>query len=231
MRPFELIRKADTIQIVHLVANENPQTIALLLSYLDPPKAAAVLAALPNALQVEVITRMANMESVIPEYIREAEMILERRLNKLGMTDQTAVGGIDAVVQIINCVDRGTERNIFETLDVLDPELSENIKKNMFMFEDLVKLSNQAIQRVLKEVHQSDIAIALKGATEDVKNVILGNLSKRLQEQILDELEVMGPMRLKDVEQAQQKIVNAVRALEDSGEIIVTRGDGSDVLI
>lgn len=231
VRPFEMIRKADTIQIVHLVANENPQTIALLLSYLDPPKAAAVLAALPNAMQVEVITRMANMESVIPEYIREAELILERRLNKLGMTDQTAVGGIDAVVQIINCVDRGTERSIFEALDVLDPELSENIKKNMFMFEDIVKLSNQAIQRVLKEVQQHDIAVALKGATEEVRNTILANLSKRLQEQIMDELEIMGPMRLKDVEHAQQKIVNAVRALEESGEIIITRGDSSDVLL
>lgn len=231
VRPFEFVRKADTMQIVHLVANENPQTIALLLSYLEPKKAAGVLAALPNEQQVEVVTRMANMESVIPEYIRDAEMILEQRLAKMGMSDQTTVGGIDAVVKIINSVDRGTEKNILESLDVVDPDLSENIKKNMFVFEDIAKLSNQAIQRVLKDVQQSDIAIALKGATEEVKSIIMGNLSKRLQEMIADDLQVMGPMRMKDVEEAQQRIVNAVRTLEENGEIIVSRGDSSDVLI
>jgi flagellar motor switch protein FliG len=231
VRPFEYVRKADVMQITHLVANENPQTIALLLSYLEPKKAAGVLAALPADLQVEVVTRMANMESVIPEYIREAEMILEQRLAKMGMSDQTAVGGIDAVVKIINSVDRGTEKSILESLDILDPELSENIKKSMFVFEDIAKLSNQAIQRVLKDVQQSDIAIALKGANEEVKNAIMNNLSKRMQEMILDDLSVMGPMRVKDVEEAQQRIVNTVRALEESGEIIVSRGDDSDVLI
>ena len=231
VRPFEFIRKADVMQIVHLVANENPQTIALLLSYLEPKKASGVLEALPNDQQVEVVTRMANMESVIPEYIREAEMILEQRLAKMGMSDQTAVGGLDAVVKIINSVDRGTEKNILESLDILDPELSENIKKSMFVFEDITKLSNQAIQRVLKDVQQSDIAIALKGANEEVKGAIMGNLSKRLQEMIADDLSVMGPMRVKDVEDAQQRIVNAVRALEENGEIIISRGDDSDVLI
>jgi flagellar motor switch protein FliG len=174
---------------------------------------------------------MANMESVIPEYIREAEMILEQRLAKMGMSDQTTVGGLDAVVKIINSVDRGTEKNILESLDIIDPELSENIKRSMFVFEDIAKLSNQAIQRVLKDVEQSDIAIALKGANEEVKSAIMSNLSKRLQEMILDDLEVMGPMKIRDVESAQQKIVNSVRSLEESGEIIVSRGDGSDVLI
>jgi flagellar motor switch protein FliG len=231
VRPFEFVRKADTMQILHLVANENPQTIALLMSYLEPKKASSVLAALPNELQVDVVTRMANMESVIPEYIREAEMILEQRLAKMGMSDQTTVGGLDAVVKIINSVDRGTEKNILESLDILDPDLSESIKKNMFVFEDIAKLSNQAIQRVLKDVQQGDIAISLKGANEEVKGVIMGNLSKRLQEMIADDLSVMGPMRMKDVEDAQQRIVNAVRALEENGEIIVSRGDSSDVLI
>lgn len=231
VRPFEFIRKADTMQIVHLVANENPQTIALLLSYLEPKKASGVLEALPNDLQVEVVTRMANMESVIPEYIREAEMILEQRLAKMGMSDQTTVGGLDAVVKIINSVDRGTEKHILESLDILDPDLSENIKKNMFVFEDIAKLSNQAIQRVLKDVQQSDIAISLKGANAEVRGVIMGNLSKRLQEMIADDLSVMGPMRMKDVEDAQQRIVNAVRALEENGEIIVSRGGDSDVLV
>lgn len=231
VRPFEFIRKADTMQIVHLVANENPQTIALLMSYLEPKKASSVLAVLPNEQQVEVVTRMASMESVIPEYIREAEMILEHRLAKMGMSDQATVGGLDAVVKIINSVDRGTEKNILERLDILDPDLSENIKRNMFVFEDIAKLSNQAIQRVLKDVQQSDIAVALKGTNEEVKNAIMSNLSKRLQEMIADDLQVMGPMRMKDVEEAQQKIVNTVRVLEENGEIIVSRGDASDVLV
>jgi flagellar motor switch protein FliG len=231
VRPFEFVRKADVMQIVHLVANENPQTIALLLSYLDPKKAALVLTELPPEMQVDIVTRMANMESVIPEYIREAEMILEQRLARMGMADQTNVGGLDTVVKIINCVDRGTEKNILESLDMIDAELAEDIRRKMFVFEDITKLSTQAIQRVLKEVDQQDIAIALKGATEEVKNFIMSNLSKRLQEMIEDDLQVMGPMRLRDVEEAQQKIVNAVRALEESGEIIVSRGDDSDVLI
>jgi flagellar motor switch protein FliG len=231
VRPFEFVRKADVMQIVHLIANENPQTIALLLSYLEPKKASGVLAALPGDMQVDVVTRMANMESVIPEYIREAEMILEQRLAKMGMSDQTMVGGLDAVVKIINSVDRGTEKNILESLDILDPELSENIKKSMFVFEDIAKLSNQAIQRVLKDVQQSDIAIALKNANDEVKTAIMINLSKRLQEMIADDLSVMGPMRMKDVEDAQQRIVNTVRALEENGEIIVSRGDDSDVLV
>jgi len=231
VRPFEFVRKADQLQIVHLVSNENPQTVALLLSYLDPKKAAGVLAALNNDTQVEVVTRMANMESVIPEYIREVEMIFEQRLAKMGMTDQTAVGGIDAVVKIINCVDRGTEKYILESLDMLDAELSEEIKRCMFVFEDIAKLSNQAMQTVLKQVEQTDIAIALKGANEEVKGFIMSNLSKRLQEMIKDDLEVMGPMKMREVEEAQQKIVNTVRMLEESGEIIVSRGDGSDVLL
>lgn len=231
VRPFEFVRKADPTQILHLVANENPQTIALVLSYLDPMKAASVLSELPPEEQVEIVTRMANMESVIPDCIREAEMILEQRLARMGMSDQTSVGGLDAVVKIINCVDRGTEKNILESLDVCDAELADEIRRSMFVFEDITKLSIQAIQKVLKEVDQNDIAIALKGATEEVKSFIMSNLSTRLQEMITDDLEVMGPMRMRNVEEAQQKIVNTVRYLEDRGEIIVSRGDGSDVLI
>lgn len=231
VRPFEFVKKADSMQIVHLVANENPQTVALLLSYIEPKKAASVLAALPSEVQVDVVTRMANMESVIPEYIREAEMVLEQRLAQMGLSDQTAVGGIGSVVKIINNVDRGTEKNILESLDMLDAELAEDIRTNLFVFEDITKLSNQAIQTVLKQVDQTDITIALKGATEDVKSFIMSNISKRLQEMITDDLAVMGPMKIRDVEEAQQRIVNTVRTLEQNGEIIVMRGDGTDVLI
>lgn len=231
VRPFELIRKADSAQIVHLVANENPQTVALLLSYLDPKKASDVLSALPGDVQVEVITRMANMESVIPEYIKEVEMVFEQRLTHMGTADQTKVGGIDAVVDIINSVDRGTEKYILDQLDVVDATLSENIKRKLFVFEDIVKLTDQAVRIVLQNVDQSDITVALKGANDDVKEVIMRNLSRRVQEMIKEELEIMGPAKKKDVEDAQQKIVNIIRNLEENGEIVISRGDGSDVYI
>jgi flagellar motor switch protein FliG len=231
VRPFEFVRKASVTQIVHLISNENPQTIALLLSYLEPSKAAQVLVELPGNVQVDVVARMANMESVAPEFIREAENVMEQRLEQMGSSDQTAVGGLNSVVEMINCVDRGTERNILETLDMTDVDLADAIRKNMFVFEDIIKLSPQAIQRVLRDVDQNDLTVALKGANPEVKNFILSNLSKRQQEMILDDLEVMGPLKLKDVEAAQQKIVNVVRLLDDSGEIIVSRGDGNDVVI
>jgi flagellar motor switch protein FliG len=230
VRPFEFVRKASVTQIVHLVANENPQTIALLLSYLEASKAAQVLVELPSNVQVDVVARMANMESVVPEFIREAETVFEQKLDQMGSADQTTVGGLGSVVEMINCVDRGTERNILETLDMTDVDLADAIRKNMFVFEDIIKLSPQAMQRVLKDVDQNDLTIALKGANQEVKSFILSNLSKRQQEMITDDLEVLGPLKLRDVEEAQQKIVNVVRMLDDSGEIIVSRGD-NDVIV
>lgn len=231
VRPFEFMRTADPSHIVHIVSSENPQTIALLLSYLDRKKAALVLAELAGDVQVEVIERMANMESVVPEYIKEIERVLEQRLAQIGMADQTNVGGIDAVVQIINGVDRGTERHILGNLDVLDPDLAEKIRNSMFVFEDVVNLTNQAMQRVLEEVEQNDLVIALKSAPDNVKGFILGNLSKRRQEMLREDMEVLGPTRMRDIETAQQKIVNAVRALEERGEIIVSRGEGDDMIV
>lgn len=231
VRPFEFVRKANVTQIVNLISNENSQTIALLLSYLEPQKAAQVLVELPANVQVDVVARMANMESVAPEFIREAESILEKRLEQMGSGDQTVVGGLNSVVEMINCVDRGTERNILETLTMTDAELAEAIRKNMFVFEDIIKLSPQAMQRVLRDVNQKDLTTALKGATPEVKNFILSNLSKRQQEMVLDDLNGLGPLKLKDVESAQQKIVTAVRILDESGEIIVSRGDGNDVVV
>ncbi len=231
VRPFEFVRRADVSQVVHLIANENPQTIAMILSYLDPVKSSQVLVELENELQVDVVRRMANMESVIPEFIREAEVVLEQRLNQMGTSDQTMIGGIGSVVEIINRVDRSTERNILETLDMTDTDLAEEIRKNMFVFEDIIKLSPQSIQRVLKDVDQNELTVALKGTTDEVKEFILGNMSKRQQEMILDDLQVLGPVKVRDVEEAQQKIVNVVRFLDDSGEIIISRGDGSDVIV
>jgi flagellar motor switch protein FliG len=197
----------------------------------EPKQASEVIINLPPEVQVEVIRRIANMGSVKPEYIQEAERIMEKRLSSMGLSEKMVVGGIGSVVSIINSIDRGTEKFILETLDVSDSELAEDIRKCLFVFEDIVKLSNQAIQRVLKEVETADVTIALKGTSEEVRNAILSNLSKRLQEMILDDMEVMGPVRVKDVEAAQQRIVNAVRQLEDAGEIIVSRGEGDDVIV
>jgi len=231
VRPFEFVRKANVTQIVNLISNENSQTIALLLAYLSPTKSAQVLVELPASVQVDVVARMANMESVAPEFIREAESIMEKRLEQMGSGDQTVVGGLNSVVEMINCVDRGTERNILETLTMTDAELAEAIRKSMFVFEDIIKLSPQAMQRVLRDVDQKELTTALKGANPEVKNFILSNMSKRQQELVLDDLNDLGPLKLKDVEAAQQKIVTVVRLLDDSGEIIVSRGDGNDVVV
>ena len=230
VRPFEFIRKADSTHILNLMNNESPQTIALLLSYIEPKQASEVIVNLPPEIQVEVIRRIANMGSVQPEYIQEVERILEKRLSSMGLSEKMVVGGIEPVVGIINAIDRRTEKFILETLDVSDSDLAEDIRKCLFVFEDITKLSNQAIQRVLKDVETADVTYALKGATEEVKNSILSNLSNRLQEMILDDMQVMGPVRAKDVEAAQQRIVNSVRQLEEAGEIIVARGEGDDII-
>jgi flagellar motor switch protein FliG len=230
-RPFDFVRKADSMHILNLISNESPQTIALILSYIEPKQASEIIVNLPPEVQVEVIRRIASMGSVKPEYIQEAERILEKRLSSMGLSEKMVVGGIDSVVGIINSIDRGSEKFILESLDATDNELAEEIRKCLFVFEDIIKLSNQAIQRVLKEVETTDVTIALKGANDEVKEAILSNLSKRMQEMILDDMQVMGPVRVKDVEAAQQRIVNAVRQLEEAGEIIVSRGEGDDVIV
>ena len=231
VRPFEFVRKAESIHISNLVYNESPQTIALLLSYIDPKQAADVIINLPPDTQVEVIRRIANMASVQPEYIQEVERIMEKRLASMGLSDKTVVGGIDSVVQIINSIDRGTEKFILESLEAGDADLADDIRRRMFVFEDIIKLSNQAIQRVLKEVETADVTIALKGATEEVKKTVFANVSKRVQEMMVDDMQVMGPVRVRDVEAAQQRIVNVIRQLKEAGEIIVSRGEGDDVIV
>lgn len=231
VRPFDFIRKADATQILNVVNNEHPQTIALVLSYMDPKQSAQVLAELDPQMQTDIVRRVANMGSTSPEFVKETERILERKITSMGLMDQIAVGGIDAIVGIINSLDRGSERKILESLDMMDSDLSDEIRKRMFVFEDIAKLSSAAVQRIVSEVNNSDLAIALKTATEEVKKVIFSNTSKRLQEMIKDDMDVMGPVRVRDVEEAQQRIVNVIRTLEESGEIIVSRGEGDDMLV
>lgn len=231
VKPFDFIQKADSTQVLNFIQNEHPQTIALILSFVDSKNSAQILAALPLEKQLSVIARIANMGITSPEYIKETERILEKKLSSLNFGDQTSAGGIDSLVQILNCVDRGTERHLLEALEESDAELVEEIRKRMFIFEDIVKLESNAIQRVLKEIDNRDLAIALKGATDEVSKVIFDNISKRLQEMIHDDMEVMGPIRVRDVEEAQQKIVTIIRKLDDSGEIIITRNMEDELVV
>jgi flagellar motor switch protein FliG len=232
VRPFDFVRKADPAQILNILQNEHPQTIALTLSYLEPPQAASVIASLSAEKQIDVIARIAKMGVTAPDFIQEAERILERKLSSMGMSESMAVGGIDSIVEIINAVDRGTEKFILEQLELADGELADEIRKRLFVFEDIAKMSNQAVQRVLREVDNNDLTVALKGAgeTSDVYKLILANVSKRLAEMIKEDIEMMGPVRVRDVEEAQQKIVNTVRRLEDAGEIVTGRG-GDDMIV
>ena len=231
VRPFEFIRKTDPSQLLNFIQDEHPQTIALILSYLPASQASKVVSSLPPEKQADVARRIAQMDRTSPDVIKQVEKVLERKLSSLVNQDYTIVGGVDAIVSILNSVDRGTEKHIMETLEVEEPELADEIRKKMFVFEDILSLDDRAIQRVLRDVDNSDLALALKGATEEVQNVILNNLSKRLAVMIKEDMEYMGPVRMKDVEEAQQKIVNIIRKLEDSAEIVIARGGGDEIIV
>ena len=231
VKPFEFVRKAEASQILNFIQDEHPQTIALILSYLSPQQAALIMSALPPDRQADVAKRVATMDRTSPDVIKEVERVLETKLSSLVNQDYTVIGGVDAVVEILNAVDRGTEKHIMETLEIEDPELADEIRKKMFVFEDILLLDDRAIQRVLRDVDNNDLAVALKGSTEQVQNAIFNNLSKRLAAMIKEDMEFMGPVRMKDVEEAQQKIVNVIRKLEDSAEIVISRGGGDEIVV
>ncbi len=231
VRPFEFIRKTDATQLLNFIQDEHPQTIALILAYLPSSQAAAIVSALAQDKQADVAKRIAQMDRTSPDVIKEVEKVLERKLASLVNQDYTIVGGVDAIVEILNTVDRGTEKNIMETLDIEEPELADEIRHKMFVFEDILSLDNRSIQRVLREVDNNELAISLKGANEDVQNVIFENLSSRLASMIKEDMEFMGPVRMKDVEDAQQRIVNIIRKLEESGDIVISRGGGDEIIV
>lgn len=230
IRPFDFIRKTDPSQVLNFIQGEHPQTIALIMSYLESEQAATILSALPSERQTEVARRIAIMDSTSPEIIREIENTLEKKISSLGTQDYTSAGGINSIVEILNHVDRSTEKTILETLEVQDPVLSEEIKKLMFIFEDIIKMDDRSIQLVLREVENKDLALALKGSNEEVKDKVKKNMSKRAAEMLEEEITFLGPVRLKDVEEAQQQIVNVIRRLEDAGEIIISRGGGDEIV-
>lgn len=231
VRPFEFIRKTEPSQVLNFIQDEHPQTIAMILSYLSPGQASMILGALDPDKQADVAKRIATMDRTSPEVIKEVERVLERKLSSLINQDYTIAGGVDAIVAILNTVDRGTEKRIMESLEIEEPELADEIRKKMFVFEDILSLDDRSVQRVLREVDNNELAIALKGSNEEVQNLIFSNLSKRLASMIKEDMEFMGPVRMKDVEEAQQKIVNIIRKLEDSAEIIISRGGGDEIVV
>lgn len=231
VRPFEFVRKTDASQLLNFIQDEHPQTIALILSYLSSNQASAIISALSPEKQTDVAKRIAQMDRTSPDVIKEVEKVLEQKLASLVNQDYTIVGGVDSIVDILNTVDRGTEKHIMESLEIEDPELADEIRKKMFVFEDILSLDDRSIQRVLREVDNNELAVALKGSNEEVQNLIFSNLSKRLATMIREDMDFMGPVRMKDVEEAQQKIVNIIRKLEDSAEIIISRGGGDEIVV
>ena len=231
IRPFDFARKTDPSQLLNFIQNEHPQTIALIMAYLQADQSAAILSALPSDRQVDVAKRIAMMDRTSPDVIKEVEKILESKLSSLVNQDYTIIGGVDSVVEILNTVDRSTEKHIMETLEIDEPELADEIRKKMFVFEDILMLDDRSIQRVLRDVDNNDLALACKSANEQVQNAIFNNLSKRLAVMIKEDMDFMGPVRMKDVEEAQQKIVNIIRKLEDSGEIVISRGGGDEIVV
>ncbi len=230
-KPFDFIRRSDPAHLINFIQNEHPQTIALILSYLDAQKSAQILSALPHESQAEIAKRIATMDRTSPEILREVERVLERRLSTLASEDYTSAGGIDTVVAILNNADRATERNIIEALEEDDPDLAEEIKKKMFVFEDIITLDDRSIQRVMRHVDTSDLAKALKAVDPEVQDKIFRNMSKRAASMLKEDMEYMGPIRLKDVEEAQQKIVNIIRKLEEQGEIVLSRGAEDEIIV
>ena len=229
--PFAFLAKTEGENLMTFIQDEHPQTIALILSHLAPNKSAEIMAGLPAAKQVEVVSRIANMDNTNPEVIKEVEKGLEMRLS--GVVSQTfqKVGGVEAVADILNLADRSTEKGILEALESEDPDLVEQIRRLMFVFEDVMLVDDKGIQIVLKEIENDELALALKTASPDLRDKIFRNMSERAAQLIQEEMEYMGPVRVSDVENAQQKIVDVVRRLEDAGEIIISGRGGEKELI
>ncbi|MBE3518699.1 MAG: flagellar motor switch protein FliG [Firmicutes bacterium] len=233
VRPFDFTRRADPSQLVNFLSGESPQTIALVLSYMNPAQAAQVLSALEPEVQVDVAKRIATMDRTIPDLVKEVERVLERRIvSAVGGRDYAQAGGIQTIVDILNQVDRQTEKTILNSLEMDNPELADEIKRRMFLFEDIVYLDDRSVQRFLREVDlQRDLPLALKNASEEVKAKIFRNMSSRAVEMLKENIAYLGPVRLRDVDEAQQRIVSLIRRLEEQGEIILGRGRGGEEII
>jgi len=227
--PFEFLKRADPAQICSFIQDEHPQTIALILAHLNPQISSVILSSLPQEIRADVVVRIAAMDRTPPEIVREVERVLERKMASVFSQGFTFAGGVKEVAEILNRIDRNAEKTIMADLEERDPELADEIARLMFTFDDLVYVEDGGIQKALREIETKDLAMALKSASEEVKEKVFRNMSERAREMILEEIEFMGPVRLKQVEEAQQKIVSVVRRLEDAGELVVQgRGGGSE---
>lgn len=231
VRPFDFIQKTESEQILNFIQGEHPQIIALIVSYLPANKAGEIFRNLPEEKQVDIARRIASMERTSPEMIREVERVLERKLSTVVGQDYTSAGGLDTLIEMLANVDRGTEKTIIESLSETDPELAEEIRKRMFVFEDVILLDDRAVQQVLKSVESKDLSMALKGSSEDVSEKIFKNMSKRAADMLREDMEFAGPVRVKDVQEAQQRIVNVIRKLEETGEIVIARGGEDEMIV
>lgn len=230
MRPFEFIRKSSVKNLFSFLQHERPQTIALILSYADSDQAAAVISEMPKEKRIKVVESVARMESASPEAIKIVEDTLKKKFENILTTDYTTIGGIDYIADVMNHMDRSNEKFIFDELGKTDGELAETIRKKMFVFEDIVSMDNRSIQRFIRECDIKDIVYALKGSDDAVKDLIFANVSSRMAESIQSDLEVTVNVRLRDVEEAQQRIVTVIRRLEEAGELIIVKS-GKDEII
>lgn len=231
VRPFDFARKANPVHLINYIQDENPQTIALILAHLDSEQAAKIISELEPEKQAEVAYRMAVMDSTSPRIIKKVEHVLEKQLSAVVSRDYTSTGGVKSVVEILNRVDRATEKKIIEELEDREADLAEQVKKLMFVFEDIIQLDDRYVQIILREVDTHDLAMALKGATDNLYRKIEHNISKRAADNLKEEIEFLGPVRIRDVEETQQKIVSIIRVLEDQGQIIISRGEDSQLIV
>jgi flagellar motor switch protein FliG len=229
--PFAFLQRAESGNLLTFIQGEHPQTIALILAHLPSGQAAEILSGLPSKKQIEVVRRVANMEQTSPDVIQQVERALESRLSAIVSQKFEKAGGIESVAEMLNLTDRATEKGIMESLEEDDPELTEQIRRLMFVFEDIMLVNDKGIQAVLKEVENESLALALKTASNELKEKIFKNMSERATTLIKEDMEYMGPVRVSDVEAAQQKIVDVVRRLEDAGEIIIAGRGGEEELV
>ena len=229
-KSFDFVRKADYKNLLAIVQNEHPQTIALILSYARTDQASAILSELPKEKRVEVVERIATMDRASPEVVKAIEASLEKKFANLATTDSMEVGGINYVAEIMNNVDRATEKYIFDELSARDQKLADLIKQKMFVFEDIVQLDSKAIQEFTKQVDSKDLAVALKGSTQEVAECIFANLSSRARESLQADIEYLHNVRMRDVEEAQQRIVGVIRRLEQENVITIARGGGDEII-
>lgn len=228
--PFEAARRVDAQQLLNVIQNEHPQVIALILAHLKPEQAAMVFSELPQELRMEVALRIAIMDRTTPEVVEDIEIALERKLSGISSQEYAPVGGAKTLAEILGRSDRATERAVLEGLSEFHPELADEVKQLMFVFEDIVKLDDRSIQQILKEIEMKDLSLALKGASEEVKEKIFKNMSTRAGEMLKEDMEFLGPVRLRDVEAAQQRIVGVIRRLEEAGQIIISREEEEMVI-